>query len=614
MKKILLLTFIMCVLLGFPTYAAEKEYIVDVNKFYSSAKISITVPDDATYTVSAISPKGEYYEAVTVSERVMECLISSELETGEWVVKVVKTPLEGNEDTPVSDVEIVFEGLSESAIDIGEDIVIAADIVGLRMYFKDDNFVAEWTDTSCGNVNIEVVNEKTNQVIDKTTVQSTYYEVPIPVEAENIIVKLVPSVSSNKDGAQKQYIYKVENNPNATVVYEDIAITNKDIINVHITLNDSYSVMILNNGKEVLATEILEAGEYEYEVPTEIGDNNYLTYIIDSKHNMRSTAGYVEKDVIAPVLQLSQEYTQIETLDESIFLEGKVRDYDIFTINDKPVEVEGDHTFKYEYFLKEGMNEIRIVASDKAGNVSSYVATVIQIIPEEEPFPWDKLVIPSIIILLAILYIVGMAKKKNNGVYKKDKEKKKERVAAKKKPSSFNDKNKIFKELLDILIPVVVIYILFWHVWGVTVIESASMEPTLTTGNTVFLNRLAYKTGQEVKRGDIIVFESKEFGTQFGKRVIGLPGDIVEFKDGYVVINGIYADESAYLSEDIETNCNKTFTVPDGCYFMLGDNRENSLDSRYWANPYIDEDAIIGRYMGQIDFSIKYDILMKILG
>jgi len=541
-------------------------------------------------------------------------LISSELETGEWVVKVVKTPLEGNEDTPVSDVEIVFEGLSESAIDIGEDIVIAADIVGLRMYFKDDNFVAEWTDTSCGNVNIEVVNEKTNQVIDKTTVQSTYYEVPIPVEAENIIVKLVPSVSSNKDGAQKQYIYKVENNPNATVVYEDIAITNKDIINVHITLNDSYSVMILNNGKEVLATEILEAGEYEYEVPTEIGDNNYLTYIIDSKHNMRSTAGYVEKDVIAPVLQLSQEYTQIETLDESIFLEGKVRDYDIFTINDKPVEVEGDHTFKYEYFLKEGMNEIRIVASDKAGNVSSYVATVIQIIPEEEPFPWDKLVIPSIIILLAILYIVGMAKKKNNGVYKKDKEKKKERVAAKKKPSSFNDKNKIFKELLDILIPVVVIYILFWHVWGVTVIESASMEPTLTTGNTVFLNRLAYKTGQEVKRGDIIVFESKEFGTQFGKRVIGLPGDIVEFKDGYVVINGIYADESAYLSEDIETNCNKTFTVPDGCYFMLGDNRENSLDSRYWANPYIDEDAIIGRYMGQIDFSIKYDILMKILG
>ena len=81
-----------------------------------------------------------------------------------------------------------------------------------------------------------------------------------------------------------------------------------------------------------------------------------------------------------------------------------------------------------------------------------------------------------------------------------------------------------------------------------------------------------------------------------------------------MVINGQYCDETAYIPSDVETNCSKEFEVPQGCYFMLGDNREVSYDSRYWNNPYISKECILGKYMGQIDFSFQFDILYKFWG
>lgn len=249
--------------------------------------------------------------------------------------------------------------------------------------------------------------------------------------------------------------------------------------------------------------------------------------------------------------------------------------------------------------------KISITVPDEA----EYNATVYPIIPEESSIQSDKLIIPILIVIIVVLCLIITIKKNNRGDGLKIKIPKK--TADKETDKTSKTNKNMLNELLSIAIPVVVVYILFWHILGITVIESESMEPTLMTGNTVFINRLAYKTGQDVNRGDVVIFKSNEFGVQFGKRVIGLPGDTIEFRDGYVVINGVYTDESAYLDADIETNCNKSFVVPDNCYFMLGDNRENSLDSRYWVNPYINKKDIIGRYMGQIDFSIKYDILNK---
>ncbi len=127
-------------------------------------------------------------------------------------------------------------------------------------------------------------------------------------------------------------------------------------------------------------------------------------------------------------------------------------------------------------------------------------------------------------------------------------------------------------------------------------IPSASMEPTIMTGDRLIGNRLAY-LNSDPERGDIVIFlypdNEKEL---FIKRVIGLPGDTVTVKQGKVYINNsdIPLDESAYV---VTTPLGDfgPFKVPEGAYFMMGDNRNNSMDSRYWNQPYVYKDKILGK-------------------
>lgn len=68
------------------------------------------------------------------------------------------------------------------------------------------------------------------------------------------------------------------------------------------------------------------------------------------------------------------------------------------------------------------------------------------------------------------------------------------------------------------------------------------------------------------------------------------------------VFNGEKLNESEYLAPSIETNSYREFDVPEGCVFVLGDNRENSLDARYWKDPYIDIKNIEGKYICKLPF------------
>lgn len=165
------------------------------------------------------------------------------------------------------------------------------------------------------------------------------------------------------------------------------------------------------------------------------------------------------------------------------------------------------------------------------------------------------------------------------------------------------------KDIVYMLIPIATIVILFRFIFCIGPITSGSMEPTLMTGDSAVYNRLAYMGDNEVQRGDIVVVWSDEFNEAVGKRVIGLPGDEISFVDGKVIINGQSLDESSYIPEGVDTNCDKTFKVPDGCYFLLGDNRKYSHDSRFWDNPYIPKKDIIGKHMISFPFSIEQDIL-----
>lgn len=126
-------------------------------------------------------------------------------------------------------------------------------------------------------------------------------------------------------------------------------------------------------------------------------------------------------------------------------------------------------------------------------------------------------------------------------------------------------------------------------------VESVSMQETLIEGDFVLVNRLAYQvwgfeTGA-IKRGDVIVFDPPvDSDEPYVKRVIGLPGDEVVIKDGAVFINGTLVEEpytEAYLRNG------GTWEVPEGEIFVMGDNRNNSSDSRSWGTVPVEN--IIGK-------------------
>lgn len=123
-------------------------------------------------------------------------------------------------------------------------------------------------------------------------------------------------------------------------------------------------------------------------------------------------------------------------------------------------------------------------------------------------------------------------------------------------------------------------------------IPSGSMEPTLGVGDKIIVNKLG-SYFKRPERGQVIVFKYPLDPSQdFVKRVIGMPGETIEIKDSTVYINGSPLEEE-YLPEDLVYGDFGPVTVPENAYFMLGDNRDNSQDSRVWGP--LPEDLIIGR-------------------
>lgn len=113
--------------------------------------------------------------------------------------------------------------------------------------------------------------------------------------------------------------------------------------------------------------------------------------------------------------------------------------------------------------------------------------------------------------------------------------------------------------------------------------QESSMEPTLSVGDKFFMNRVAYKVGSP-QRGDIIVFKTNasDEAALHIRRVIGLPGETIQISDGRILINGeTYKEGKDFPSISNAGIASSPVTLQSGEYFVLGDNRNNSEDSRY---------------------------------
>lgn len=155
------------------------------------------------------------------------------------------------------------------------------------------------------------------------------------------------------------------------------------------------------------------------------------------------------------------------------------------------------------------------------------------------------------------------------------------------------------KELMSLIRLVITAFIVAMLIKNFVIINalitSGSMENTIMTDSRLIGFRLSYLF-TEPQRGDIVLFRYPDDESQtFVKRIIGMPGDEIEIKDGAVYINGNSDPiEEPYLREE-PVGSYGVFEVPEECYFMMGDNRNDSLDSRFWRNKYVNEEDIIGR-------------------
>lgn len=167
---------------------------------------------------------------------------------------------------------------------------------------------------------------------------------------------------------------------------------------------------------------------------------------------------------------------------------------------------------------------------------------------------------------------------------------------------------KILKEIYDwslvFLIALVASLFIKNTVVASAEVPTGSMEETVMTGSRIFINRLAY-VSDNPQRGDIVAFTYPDDGKSlYLKRIMGLPGEVIEGRDSKIYINGVQIQDYVENSGDADFG---PYEIPENCYFMMGDNRNNSWDSRYWNNKFVEREAIMGKV------SLEYFPEIKVL-
>lgn len=184
-------------------------------------------------------------------------------------------------------------------------------------------------------------------------------------------------------------------------------------------------------------------------------------------------------------------------------------------------------------------------------------------------------------------------------------EKPKKKKRTKKKAIEKSEKQEVskLKEAISFMTPIVIALIvailLKTFIFANVVVPTGSMINTIQEGDRIIASRLAY-INEDPKRYDVIIFHYPDDESQlFVKRIIGMPGETINIKNGIVYITDANGN-TAEARSDFITNCVPTgdfgpYTVPLGSYFVMGDNRNDSWDARYWKKKNVEKKKIIGK-------------------
>ena len=137
----------------------------------------------------------------------------------------------------------------------------------------------------------------------------------------------------------------------------------------------------------------------------------------------------------------------------------------------------------------------------------------------------------------------------------------------------------------DLMLSVLIAMLIILFLYRPVKVEGTSMMPSLYDQERLFINQFSYKFGGDIHRGDTVVFWFPgDTSKSYIKRVIGIPGDQVAIKNGTVILNGHPLDEP-YVPEDYRDQMSLPLQrVPPNSYFVLGDHRISSSDSRMWGD------------------------------
>lgn len=156
-----------------------------------------------------------------------------------------------------------------------------------------------------------------------------------------------------------------------------------------------------------------------------------------------------------------------------------------------------------------------------------------------------------------------------------------------------NNKEELISWAKWIVSAFIIAFILRTFVFQMAIVNQISMEPTLVEGQMLVISKINYMVTTP-KRGDIIVFKDDNENKLLIKRIIGLPNEEIEVKDNRVYTNNELLDPD-YTAAPTNSYSKNQWTIPEGTYFVMGDNRPHSRDSRTDSVGFVKRESFVGR-------------------